>query len=198
MLINSLILSMMLAFASSSGREGGDLAMMFLRALAKVAQHAAAGLNLKSVSATCFRTALQHCTYTRHQQSSRSGVSGWRHTPRRTCPRPTRRTLQEKIQHLMIPPTQDGKKRCARRRFVAANRVQAASGMFRYLWYDHPNVGMANTYIPCGHCPCSLSEAGNRSGTASSALTFCPDPSSASDNCLNKPQMDGEENKVGE
>lgn len=32
-LMNSLILSMMLAFASSSGREGGDLAMIFLRAL---------------------------------------------------------------------------------------------------------------------------------------------------------------------
>lgn len=32
-LINSLILSMMLALASSSGREGGDLAMIFLKAL---------------------------------------------------------------------------------------------------------------------------------------------------------------------
>lgn len=31
-LMNSLILSMMLAFASSSGREGGDLAIIFLRA----------------------------------------------------------------------------------------------------------------------------------------------------------------------
>lgn len=34
-LMNSLILSTMLALASSSGREGGDLAMIFLNALHK-------------------------------------------------------------------------------------------------------------------------------------------------------------------
>lgn len=35
-LMNSLILSMMLAFASSSGKEGGDLAIIFLRAFRTV------------------------------------------------------------------------------------------------------------------------------------------------------------------